>query len=325
MKKLFGVLITSVLLIPLMTVSLGESYVMHTVQEGETYWKLSNAYSQNVDGLLALNGVKDPAIDSGDFLKVKSLGKNIDIFVNGTKLSPDTSPYLENNRTFVPIRFISETLNATAEWDATTSTAIITSGEKTIKLPVGSEIATVNGVPHQVDAPVKLFNGRVFIPIRFVSEILECQVGWDGEKYAVILTTDSSQPVTASLSKSAYTSEDLYWLSRIVSAEAGGESYAGKLAVANVIINRKASSDYPDTIKGVIFDRKFSVQFTPIQNGSIYNTPSQESIQAATDALEGTNNIGSSLFFLNQNKSVLNWIQTNRTYYGSIGNHTFYL
>lgn len=316
MKKLLGVIVTLIFTVSFMTVSLAESFVMHTVDNGDTYWKLSNTYQQDMDNLLALNQATDPAIAVGDFIKIKSLNRDIAIVVNGIKLTPDSSPYLENNRTFVPIRFIADALNVTIDWDSSTSTAIIKDGTKTIELPVGSKTAYVNGIIHSVDAPIKLYNGRVFIPIRFVSEILNCTVAWDQEKYAVNIITDPN---------SSYSSEDLYWLSRIVSSEASGEPHEGKLAVANVIINRKESNEYPATIKGVIFDKNFGIQFTPVQNGTIYNTPTKESILAATEALEGTNNIGQSLFFVNRNKTTLSWIQTTRTYYKTIGNHEFYL
>jgi len=105
----------------------------------------------------------------------------------------------------------------------------------------------------------------------------------------------------------------------------GGEPYEGKLAVANCIINRKRNKDFPDTIKGVIFDRNWGVQYTPVANGTIYNNPSGDSIKAATAALEGTNNIGESLYFLNPRKATNNWIIKNRRFYRTIKNHDFYL
>lgn len=49
---------------------------------------------------------------------------------------------------------------------------------------------------------------------------------------------------------------DLYWLSRIISAESRGESLKGQIAVGNVVLNRVEEDDFPDTIPAVIFDRK---------------------------------------------------------------------
>jgi len=109
-----------------------------------------------------------------------------------------------------------------------------------------------------------------------------------------------------------YSKEDLKLLACLVHAEAGDQSYEGKLAVANVVLNRKKSSKYPDTIKDVIYQPG---QFTVAKSGSLakqiskydnYSSKSQlMSIKAAKAALSGSNNIGSRLYF-NAYKSAVN-------------------
>lgn len=325
MKKIISFILTLTFLVSFMTVSLGESYVMHTVRQGDTYWRLSNIYGQKVTTIQTLNSATSDSVSSGDFIKIMSLNKNIEIYVDNTKLTPDVSPYLENNRTFVPIRFVTEALKTNIEWDGSKATAIIKSGNQTISLPVGSKTAYVNGSAYHLDAAIKLHQDRVFVPLRFVSEVLKSRVEWNQANYSVSITTGQNPNSTLTASKISYSEEDFYWLSRIVSAESKGEPYEGKLAVANVIINRKNSSEFPNTIKGVIFDSKFGYQFTPVKSGTIYQSPTSDSIHAAKEALQGINNIGKSLYFLNASKSTLNWIQTNRTYYKTIANHDFYL
>jgi uncharacterized protein YgiM (DUF1202 family) len=101
-----------------------------------------------------------------------------------------------------------------------------------------------------------------------------------------------------------YTQADVKLLACLVMAEAGTQSYEGKLAVANVVLNRVKSSKYPDTIKAVIYQ---SGQFTVTRNGALskqlaryknYNSNSEKSaIKAAKAALEGRNNIGTRLYF----------------------------
>jgi len=132
-------------------------------------------------------------------------------------------------------------------------------------------------------------------------------------------------PKTRSALYSEFTEGDTYWLARIVHAEAQGESYAGKLAVANCVLNRVRSREYPNTIYEVIFDKKHGVQYQPTINGAIYNSPSSEAMKAAKSAVNGNNNVGKSMFFFNPKKSTSNWISKNRTYYTTIGNHKFYL
>lgn len=123
----------------------------------------------------------------------------------------------------------------------------------------------------------------------------------------------------------SYSSTDLYWLSRIIEAEAGGEPYLGKVAVGNVIINRVASADFPNNIKDVIFQYCNGIpQFSPVAEGTIYNSPSADSVKAAQDALNGSKPVGQALFFFNPDKASAPWIVNNRTYVTRIGNHVFY-
>lgn len=121
------------------------------------------------------------------------------------------------------------------------------------------------------------------------------------------------------------TEDELYWLSKIVHAESCGESYEGKLAVANCVLNRVKSDEYPDSIKEVIFDTKYGVQYQPTLNGSIHQTPDDNCTSAAKDALGGNNPIGDCLFFFNPATANNFWISQNREFYTAIGNHHFYL
>lgn len=109
---------------------------------------------------------------------------------------------------------------------------------------------------------------------------------------------------TVNRSETSYTAEELKLLACLVHSEAGNQSYEGKLAVANVVINRMKSSKFPSTIKGVIYQ---SGQFSVASSGALqkqldqysnyYSNSQKLSIQAAKAALEGTNNIGSKLYF----------------------------
>lgn len=121
-----------------------------------------------------------------------------------------------------------------------------------------------------------------------------------------------------------YGEEDLYWLSRIISAEARGEPFIGQLAVGTVVINRTGSHYYPDTIYGVIFDRVGGVQFTPASTGSVYRDPTESSVLAAKLCLEGFSLDDGILFFFNSKLAAGSWITANRTYTMTVGQHDFY-
>ncbi len=135
-----------------------------------------------------------------------------------------------------------------------------------------------------------------------------------------------AQPVSrGSITRDSQYSTDLYWLSRIIHAEAEAEPYKGKVAVGNVIMNRVASKDFPNTVKGVIFDYFQGIpQFSPVEEGTIYNTPSEDSIKAAKDTLNNVRPVGDATYFFNPDKAAGKWIVQNKAYVMRIGEHVFY-
>ncbi|MFB5193264.1 cell wall hydrolase [Alicyclobacillus fastidiosus] len=96
------------------------------------------------------------------------------------------------------------------------------------------------------------------------------------------------------------TADDLYWLAHIISAEAQGESVQAQEAVGDVVLNRLHAGGYGDTVHDVIFQVvNGAYQFTPVENGAIYNTPTQNAIAAAENDLQGLNLVPSALVFYN--------------------------
>ena len=115
--------------------------------------------------------------------------------------------------------------------------------------------------------------------------------------------------------------DDLYWLSRIIHAEAKGESVEGRIAVGNVILNRMESDEFPDTLKGVIFQKN---QFSPVSNGSIYHEPTEETLKLAQRVLDGERVVPADVLFF-YNPAVVSrdsWVWS-REIVDSIGNHNF--
>ncbi len=99
----------------------------------------------------------------------------------------DSQPFLENDRTFVPMRKIFEKLGATIEWDEETETVTGTKGDTVVKLTIGKNVATVNGVEKTLDAVPQLKKERTMIPLRFVAEALGCKVDWSDSNNLVII------------------------------------------------------------------------------------------------------------------------------------------
>ncbi|GAA0380124.1 cell wall hydrolase [Bacillus horti] len=118
--------------------------------------------------------------------------------------------------------------------------------------------------------------------------------------------------------------EDIELLARIIEAEAEGEPYLGKVAVGSVVLNRVEDDWFPDSIEEVIYQRVNKVyQFSPVGNGRINRvTPSEESFDAAKEALSGEDPTDGSLYFYNAKISSDKWIRT-RTVVTEIGQHKF--
>lgn len=136
---------------------------------------------------------------------------------------------------------------------------------------------------------------------------------------ALGVTLSGSSTSTAAASSTSYVSADHRLLARLVYAEARGEPYKGKVAVAAVALNRVGSASFPNTLSGVVYQ---SGAFSCVSNGSINNTPDSECIRAALDALNGWDPSGGCLYFYNAKTAEDKWIFS-RTVQTVIGNHSF--
>lgn len=112
------------------------------------------------------------------------------------------------------------------------------------------------------------------------------------------------------------TVDDVTLLAAIIQCEAGNEVYEGQLAVGAVVMNRVRSGGYPSTVHDVIYQKS---QFPPAGAGSVANVaakgPKQSCLQAAQEALNGTDNTGGATCFRRASSGHAGVV---------IGNHVFY-
>jgi len=141
-----------------------------------------------------------------------------------------------------------------------------------------------------------------------------------------LLSTDAakvSAETNIQNSPISVSNEEKDLLARIVEAEAKGEPYEGKVAVATVVLNRLESPDFPNSITEVINQVVGdSYAFTPVQNGEINKPASEESVRAAEEALTRTNRLDEAVFFYNPEIATDDWIRS-RSVIKTIGNHVF--
>lgn len=238
----------------------------------------------------------------------------IDVKVNG-KTIPSES-IIRSGLTYTPLAPLLDALGGwETTWDSTQRRALSDTDQFTLSVPVGEDFVFVDGYLFGLNGEVFIENGRTYVPLRALANLFGADVsftGWDTP-----ITVTSTPPIP-------YTEEDFYWLSRIISAESQGESLYGQIAVGNVVLNRVASDEFPDTVKRVVFDTKNAVQFEPTANGTIYHEPTAKSILAAHLVLSGASAVGDCLYFFNPSLSKGKWIRENRTYFTTIGCHRFY-
>ena len=123
----------------------------------------------------------------------------------------------------------------------------------------------------------------------------------------------------------SYSQKDYEVLQRIVEAEAGGCDAKGRILVANVIINRVKSQEFPNTVTGVVYQKS---QFSPVKNGTLNScTVSEETKTAVDRALAGEDYSQGALYFMNRRWSDAGnaaWFDQRLTYLFQHGGHEFF-
>ncbi|WP_169086346.1 stalk domain-containing protein [Paenibacillus sp. PL91] len=146
-----------------------------------------------VAGLLLapLPGLSDSsaAAASASSKATASKAQQLQVVVDGKKLSLSAAAYAEKGVTFVPMRDIFTALSASVTWESKTQTIIGRKGNLSISLKVGNKQAVINGKTVKLDAPAVVRKGVTFVPVRFISEAFSAAVKWDSVANAVRITS----------------------------------------------------------------------------------------------------------------------------------------
>lgn len=249
----------------------------------------------------------------------------VDITLNGSYIKTASHGFIDDGSVMLPVRSIAETFGCNSvNWNETEKKVTVEYDENLLDIYAGTKNAKINNEAVTMPKQAQIVDGRAYVSVRFICDFFDADVKWNELTHTVVITKDGFE-VNKKHIDNSYTSSDLEWLAKIVHAEAGGEPDDGKVAVANVVLNRKKHREFPNTIYDVVFDRKYGVQFTPVANGAIYNKPSVNSYHSAKKALFGKNVVGESLYFCNLSISTNFWIPNNRPFFTKIGKHSFYL
>lgn len=217
---------------------------------------------------------------------------------------------LRNGSLLVPAAFLRK-MGVTVQWDEARQAVVLEKNDVRLSMTAGP-----NGAVHKPEG--------TYVPLRGATEALGMRITYDAATRTADVTTSADVRRTASADER----EDILWLERITEAEAGGETYEGKVAVAASILNRVDSPEWPDSLQGVIFQIveiggvKY-YQYSPVADGRIYEVaPSEETRKAVRAALDGVDPTDGATVFYNPDKTDNAWVRE-RPVSKTIGNHVF--
>lgn len=257
------------------------------------------------------------------------------IYVNGTPMQ--ITIIMQNDYQMVPAVWF-QNLSATINWSEQYRSAVVRSNQIIIGFPEGQRFADYDRNGHnqwerdELNTTNFIHEGRMYVPLGYTARKLGMDVTHDAQSKSTSIhyETKSNANATANAmaSRQSISEDDLYWLNQITEAEAGGESYKGKVAVAATVLNRVKSPDWPDSIKETIFQvTTFNGvsyhQFSPVLDNRIYEvTPTEDTKKAVQAALNGEDSSEGAVVFYNPDKTENQWVRS-REVTVTIGNHIF--
>ncbi|NLU41384.1 MAG: LysM peptidoglycan-binding domain-containing protein [Firmicutes bacterium] len=284
---------------------------MHTVRQGDTLYKISQAYGVSVSSIKQVNGLTSDVIYPGQTLVIPTSGgsqggsaytvrSGDTLYLIAQRHGVSVSALKSANGLSSDVIYVGQTLvipssNGGGQNGGQSSVHTVRSGESLYK------IAQTYGVSV---ASLKQANN------------LKSDDIYPGQK----LTIPKKESPGSAPSQS-----DRDLLARLVQAEAGAEPYTGKVAVAATVLNRVRSSAYPNTIPGVIYqviDGKY-YQYEPVLNGTINRPAGSEALKATDAALGGWDPSLGAIGFYNPAKTTNQWVRS-RPVTVRIGNHVFF-
>lgn len=160
----------------------------------------------------------------GIYSNAQETSTAITVTLAGTELTFDVDPYVnESSRTMVEVRGISEALGADISWDQESQTVTIIMDDTVLKILIGEATYTINDESKTMDTEAIIINGRTMVPVRFVSEALGMNVGWNASESKVTITKAESADLTYPIvdTSQGYTYSD----SELIEAPDEGEAF----------------------------------------------------------------------------------------------------
>ena len=126
------------------------------------------------------------------FSNISQAGQ-ISILINGQEVETEVQPFIENGRTMVPIRLISENLAIEVTWNKDSKEVSLKGLDKDVVLKINDKYYQVGQEKRLADVPPQIKNGRTFVPLRLVAELFGKNVDWNPNNRQVLISDHSKK------------------------------------------------------------------------------------------------------------------------------------
>jgi N-acetylmuramoyl-L-alanine amidase len=306
-KKLIPLLALAVSVLTLGGYVVAQTYY---VQPGDSLYKIASRYGMSISVLQNLNHLNTPDLYPGQTLQIGAVGNGIS---NYHIVSPGDSLFLIAQRYRVTVAALQKSNNLSGS-------SLLVGQRLTIPATGG---VTVTNATYTVKAgdTLYLIAQRYKIPLSTLLSLNRL-----GKTATLLPGQILCLPGTtaANAAKPNLSQSDIDLLARLVTAEAGGESFEGQVAVAATVLNRLTDERYPKTIPGIIYQINLGYyQYSPILDGRINLPATASSYRAIKLALAGWDPSNGANGFYNPAKTSSQWVRSHPAT-AVIGGHVFF-
>lgn len=161
----------------------GESFVFD--YQGKLLWQMKDKPVAAYDGFLAVNNPESMVSK----IMVNQLKRPL-VYLDGEKIEfSDVYPFIESDRTLIPLRAVFEKAGAEVNWNGEERTVTVSKEGLSVSMKIGDRSINVNGEIYETDVAPTIMRDRTYIPLRAFSEGLDMAVDWDADNYTVNITS----------------------------------------------------------------------------------------------------------------------------------------
>lgn len=234
--------------------------------------------------------------------------------------------YFYDESVCLPLSLLTEQLDIHPEFKKTGDCLLCSAEGFELEHIDGNSYFTLNGRYAFLKTDYFVFSNELYLPSECYSHIFTVDIEAYGDPLCAYISTDSMNIIGGGEEYYSIHSspEDLYWLSHVISTECTDEPLEGMIGVGNVIMNRVADPEFPNTVMEVLFDTKGGIQFDPVMQGSIHAPPTDLAMIATYLVIEGYNTVGDAEYYVNPLTGNSSWFDRALELVAIIGRHNFY-